>query len=1404
MVSEVVEDDSDDEMDSCHNQSQEPYTASAHANAPEKSPPIQVVPSISKWSSASQTEVRLLGDRHGPQFFRALADTGANASVMSVGMYAQICARVKRLGLENDIYRKRVEVVRMRGISGQPLSSSREVSIPLDFGKGFVRRVAFLVVKGLNASLPILLNSELATQLLQQRTRPEHGPHRPIRHPKPRRHRARTRVPRGRREASIRDPVVASVGIREDAAPGVKRVGGGRLIYDSFAEAPETRGEDDPLHDVRDAYDATALSPEKASVPLPPTTLAGLDREMKRLHGRCVEALDVRGGIAMPAFEDIEFDEGALIRHGHIAYAQKKHGAERVGEEFIARLTEAGVVVPVAWPKFGSSPALVVLKPGSPGAEKRFRMVVDYRSKNELIKNKASMGMPSPFDLAKILEGAKKFMVFDLVDAFHQCPITEGLSHRLAFNFQNRYYRFKRAPQGFALSGTILQAHLNVIFEGLIGREREGILIYADDILVYAPDMEAFARILASVNDRLEKFNLFLKKDKIQGPSEDVVWNAYRLTADGIQVVVRNEDNIARVTPTNGEELNKLVGVLNYLIDNVVNLAQWRGKLQVFLMRVSRSFDPPTTKNAKLKRVQFADFFTDAERAELDEIVREVRAAVQNRPRLVTLRPGDERVVITDASTTGWAFTTFRCPREAWLEYLGGTTSFQDLPLRLVWCQSGLFSASQLNWTIHRKEFYALVYGLRECPFQGWSEAQPMNVFIDNMDVVTWLRPKSTTTLHDHNVQWVQRWLQWLSSHRFLVWHNPGESVTHFLADDLSRQGAESPAHDDGASELANGETSIGAVLADPDAGEAGGELEDEEDELDEGDPRDDVGIPEDPRIPGAEDRAEEPGDDHNARGLDSVALTEIDSENFASETPESARDPGEFALVDGMWREVSSGRILVPEASRHLVMVVGHNWTAGHRATDATVQMISRHFVWDTLAEDVAKFVRGCVHCLTTTGPARTFLPWGTVRQGARFGDVVHLDHVQMTPTASGAEWILLMVDDFTKLTVLEPVRSTSHMDMWNALVRGWMRYFGAPRWFVCDNGAAFAAQRFAEECKILGTRVHLTTPNIPQTHAVVERTARYFRETCAKVLSEKSWSPDLWDEVLPTVQCALNQTPTERLGGHSAVELAFAMDAVDPIARLRNYVDPTAPFGRDLEEHLHWIRERLAEWSAEATAARNARNERVKATRAKRAGAQFPPAFPPGTFVLVSSADSRHRGLRAGPTWGTIAQVVRQQSQFRYLIQDTLHPFKRTTRHAQDLRFFEAASFNMPAALQRVFRSSAEAEHVVDSFLDLEQANQNFNVLVKWRDFEEPTWENVGIMAADVRAKLQAYLRARLRQNPQDPLVAGVYRKYARLRRPTNGPSEEGGNVGADMEATPAGQRPGSSDRRRARRNV
>ena len=78
------------------------------------------------------------------------------------------------------------------------------------------------------------------------------------------------------------------------------------------------------------------------------------------------------------------------------------------------------------------------------------------------------------------------------------------------------------------------------------------------------------------------------------------------------------------------------------------------------------------------------------------------------------------------------------------------------------------------------------------------------------------------------------------------------------------------------------------------------------------------------------------------------------------------------------------------------------------------------------------------------------------------------------------------------------------------------------------------------------------------------------------------------------------------------------------------------------------------------------------------------------------------------------------------------------------------------MPSSLQRVFQSAKEAEHVIEKFLDLEQANQSFNVLIKWRDFDEPTWENVGVIAADTRAKLGAYLRDRLRVDANDPLVA------------------------------------------------
>lgn len=1088
------------------------------------------------------------------------------------------------------------------------------------------------------------------------------------------------------------------------------------LIYASSFAPSDAR---DPLDDLdEDSLDAR-LQP--AAAPIITTTTDAqenydiLQPALRRLKALTCMQLGPDGGFTnVQPYGDVTFDEQAAARLKHVRYGHAPRNQVRsTALETLERLISANVIKRVFSSSCGSSPMRMIPKPNDPTS---LRMISDFRHLNDVVINKASLGMHTYLNFIDVMTGANVFVVFDLVEAFHQSPIAEHVAKKLVFNYADQLYQFLRAPQGFCLSSSILKSHLDFIFEGLIARPKSGLLIYADDLFAYAQSVQDMKDLLEEIATRCEFHNVKLKAGKIQEPSNKVLWNSLEVSKDGVRMQIRNESQPFPDLPTNASELTTQLGVANYHSAYVPELAYKRAPLQKILhdsmARVHGSSRKRDLQRIKLEPTE-----------ELKEGHHAMWTAIANRPRIYHLREHDVRVVISDASQIGWAFTTFRCALTVWEQFKSGEADFQTLPLDLMLCQSGRFSASEFNWDIGRKEFYAVVEGLRSSPFFGWDD-QPINIFVDNKDIYHWFKPTTSSSLSPQNITWALRWLQYIHSTPFNVWHNPGQSVTHFLADMLSRDPP-----------MTVREANIGAATST---------------DLQAASP-----------VMSVIDTIVS-NNDHNALGLSEATALDFSTSLLESAAPESKRDSGLFHKERGIWRETASSRILAPAKARRPLMVLAHSRDSGHRGVYSTTTVLKRHFVWDTLDTDVSAFIAHCIHCqMSRDGPSE-HVPYGMVKQGTHFNDVLHLDHAAMPASSDGETDVLVLVDDYSKLTMLIAVKSVSADATFDAIRSRWIPIFGAPKTFVTDNGPAFRSAFFLSQCRLLGTKIHRTLPNVPQTHGTVERLIRDARAVIEKLRLEHRLPHGQWPLILPGVMSALNHMPVQRLGGHSPVEMLCGR-AVDPISRLRSSIDPDQPFSHDVSTSITDLSEAVAVIHQHAEEARLRRKQRQDAAQAKRAGTDVPSVFAPGIFVLVASA-TPSPGLSRRPTWSTLGQIVARINAWTYTYRNVLNPTRLHTSHVMFLRFFEEADFIMPPQLRNAFEHASDTHRPFDEFLDLRKVHNTFQVETAWSD-GDITWENVGPMVQDAPTAFRDFLRRRRETEPKDKIVAGILAKYRHI---------------------------------------
>ena len=90
------------------------------------------------------------------------------------------------------------------------------------------------------------------------------------------------------------------------------------------------------------------------------------------------------------------------------------------------------------------------------------------------------------------LRGAKVFTQLDLVKAFHQIPIVHESQEYLAFTTTSGKYTYTSLPLGIKVASQIFQEKMANVFQNLLRRSPEegGVLVYMDDILLYAANVE--------------------------------------------------------------------------------------------------------------------------------------------------------------------------------------------------------------------------------------------------------------------------------------------------------------------------------------------------------------------------------------------------------------------------------------------------------------------------------------------------------------------------------------------------------------------------------------------------------------------------------------------------------------------------------------------------------------------------------------------------------------------------------------------------------------------------------------------------------------------------------------------------------------------------------------------------
>lgn len=213
-------------------------------------------------------------------------------------------------------------------------------------------------------------------------------------------------------------------------------------------------------------------------------------------------------------------------------------------------------------------------------ADGSLRLCLDCSDLNKAIKREHFL-IPSYNEIVSKLTNKKLFSVMDLKESFYHLRLDEKSSDYCTFNTVFGMYKFNRLPFGVSNAAEIFQKVNENNFKDI-----PNVIIYIDDLLIATENEEEHDKTLKLVVERATKLNLKFNKEKLQFKVKEVKFFGHCFSADGVRI---DDDRVkalqALKAPVNKKELQRLMGLFNYLRSFVPNMAELTFPLRELLKK---------------------------------------------------------------------------------------------------------------------------------------------------------------------------------------------------------------------------------------------------------------------------------------------------------------------------------------------------------------------------------------------------------------------------------------------------------------------------------------------------------------------------------------------------------------------------------------------------------------------------------------------------------------------------------------------------------------------------------------------------------------------------------------------------------------------------------------------------
>ena len=735
----------------------------------------------------------------------------------------------------------------------------------------------------------------------------------------------------------------------------------------------------------------------------------------------------------------------------------------------LEQLQKAGIIRPSRsdW----ASPIVMV-----PKKDHTWRLCVDYRRLNA-IATCCQFPLPRIDSILRGLQGASHFTALDLMKGFHQIAMSEEAIQKTAFVTPVGQFEYVKLPFGLHSAPAAFQSAMQHVLGGL-----ENIaMVYVDDVIIHSTSFEQHLQNLQLVLQRLEQFNMKIKKDKCDFFRTELLYLGHKVNAQGIQTDPAKVSAVFDMSePKCVLEIESFLGKVGYYQKFIQNYSE----LAVPLFRMKR-------KDAEFR-------FKEQERKSFLDL----KKALCEAP--VLRHPNFELPfsICTDASGYGLGAV------------LSQTYADGDHPIAYA---SRTLKEQELRYSATEREALGIWWAIDH--FIDYVEGVHFTVFTDHKPLLS-LGQKA---MNNRRLELIAHKL---SEFQFTIIYRKGSENTN--ADVLSRypfipcrkkrscetQTNASLSNDydennDFSTTVPKFKTrknvqvqTIRLVLNQPNQQAAAANLADL--------PRLQKQIP-------------------FFQALIQYLLTD----NWPAKGTfqyEVVRHADLFYLEDDetLIRIAPDGHSMkcLPPMLYKIAFYDGHICvTGGHFGIAKTIHKIQEAFWWPNMTKTIGEYIKECPLCLSHKAPPinpkenmgmrpLTERPWQRI----------HMD--VWSPggiSSSGINHVVAFIDSFTKYVIAVPIKDHKAETIFDIFLTHVVLVYGMPEVFFSDGAPEFTGNLQAELCKVFGVTRRITTPYRPQANGIIERVFRTLRPVMAMFATQNTRQ---WDEYLPYVIWAYNSS--------------------------------------------------------------------------------------------------------------------------------------------------------------------------------------------------------------------------------------------------------------------------------------